>query len=134
MLQFSTGSYKVVLDRFIYHLLVYLKWIVSAPEQAKVLTEFKNVFKHNTNPELDYRHHDETMSMQSAFQNEISSLKEKIPEYGNSSFDISDELIVLNSRICVAENCVKIMRALKLLKRDSMPISSEIYFQNDENT
>ena len=74
------------------------------------------------------------MSMQSAFQNEISSLKEKIPEYGNSSFDISDELIVLNSRICVAENCVKIMRALKLLERDSMLISREIYFQNDENT
>ena len=57
------------------------------------------------------------MSMQSAFQKEISSLTEKIPEYGNSSFEISDELIVLNSRICVAENCVKIMRDIETIRK-----------------
>ena len=57
------------------------------------------------------------MSMQSAFQKEISSLTEKIPGYGNSSFEISDELIVLNSCICVAENCVKIMRDIETIRK-----------------
>ena len=35
------------------------KWIISAPEKARVLPEFENVFKHDTDLELDYRHDDE---------------------------------------------------------------------------
>ena len=34
------------------------------------MTEFENVLKHDTDLELDYLHHDESMSMQSAFQKE----------------------------------------------------------------
>ena len=44
------------------------KLINSAPDKARVLTQFENVFKHYTGLELDYQHHDESMSMLSAFQ------------------------------------------------------------------
>ena len=46
------------------------KWYVSAPEKPRVMTEFENVLKHVTDLELDCLHHDESMSMQSAFQKE----------------------------------------------------------------
>ena len=39
------------------------KWIISAPEKTRVLTEFANVFKQDTDPELDYQHREESMSM-----------------------------------------------------------------------
>lgn len=51
--------------------------------------------------------------MQSAFLKEISILIEKRHEYRNPFVEISDERIVLDSRICVAENCVKMMRNIE---------------------
>ena len=46
----------------------------------------------------------------SAFQKEVSNLTEKICEYRNPFFEISDEPMVLDLRICAAEKCVKTMR------------------------
>ena len=35
------------------------KWINSAPEKARVLTEFENIFKYDIDPKLHYQYHDE---------------------------------------------------------------------------
>ena len=109
------------------------KWIISAPEKARVLPEFENVFKHDTDLELDYRHDDENMSMQSAFQKEISSLIEKIREYGNPFFEISDELIVLDSCICVAKNCVNMMRDIETIGKRQYDNFKRDIFQSDKD-
>ena len=47
------------------------------------------------------------MSIQNDFQKEISSVTEKNYEYGNPFFESTDELIVLDSRICVKKILLK---------------------------
>ena len=109
------------------------KWYVSAPEKPRVMTEFENVLKHDTDLELDYLHHDESMSMQSAFQKEFSSLTGKIREYENPFFEISDKLMVLDSRICVAESCVKMMRDIERIGKRQYASFKRDIFQNDKD-
>ena len=71
--------------------------------------------------------------MQSASQKEISGFTEKIREYGNPFFEISDKLIVLDSRICVVENCVKMLRDTETIgKRKYANLKRDI-FQNNRD-
>ena len=84
---------------------------------------------------LDYRHHDESMSMQGAFQKEISCLTEKIREYRNSFFEINDGLIVLDSRICVVKNCVKLIRDIEIIRKSGkMTWYSKSYIKQNKNS
>ena len=47
------------------------KWIISGPEKTRVLREFESFFKLGINLELDYRKHNESMSMELAFQEKV---------------------------------------------------------------
>ena len=45
------------------------KWIISAPEKARIPIEFEKTFNCNTNPEIDYRRHVKGMSNQITSRN-----------------------------------------------------------------
>ena len=125
------GKYHIICQAEDPHALK--KWIISAPEKAtRVLTEFENVFKHDTGLELDYRHHDESISM-SDYQKEISSLTEKIREYENPFFEISGELIVLDSRSFVVESCVKMMRDIETIGKRQYANFKKNIFENNKD-
>lgn len=75
------------------------------------------------------------MSMQGAFQKEISCLTEKIRECRNSFFEINDGLIVLDSRICVVKNCVKLIRDIEIIRKSGkMTWYSKSYIKQNKNS
>ena len=61
------------------------------------------------------------------------SLTGKIREYGNPFLEISDKLIVLDSRICVAESCVKMMRDIASIGKRQYASFKRDIFQNDKD-
>ena len=73
------------------------KWMVSGPEQARLLKEFEDDYlQNNSDSECGY-HHEEGFSTQRIFKEKAASLVQVINELGNPFLDDSHELLGLDT-------------------------------------
>ena len=77
------------------------RWMVSGPEVSRLIQEFLNQI-HLSDPTL---HHEQMLSNQIRFANDVRSLEETIKEMGDPFTYRTQELITLDSRV-VADKCV----------------------------
>ena len=70
------------------------------------------------------------MSIQNDFQKEISSVTEKNYEYGNPFYESTDELIVLDSHICVTENFAKMMRDIQNIGKKQLTLELTVTLES----
>ena len=73
------------------------RWMVSGPEMARVIAEFKATADSRTK-KTDLRHHEQTKHTQLAFARDVKSLSGVMREMGNPFCDDSSDLLVLDSR------------------------------------
>ena len=73
------------------------KWMMSGPEQARLLGEFEECIPRRNDCELG-KHHEEDLSVHKNFKQEVASLAQVIEEIGNPFRDESNELLVLDTR------------------------------------
>ena len=63
----------------------------------------------------NYKHHEEWLSAQISFKQQVNNLVEKLPDYGNPFQDNCQELLVLHTRECADERVVDTVRNLEKL-------------------
>ena len=94
------------------------KWMVSGPEQARLLMEFEEDYlRKQSHLECGY-HHEEVLSTQKTFKEEVMSLVQVFNELGNPFLDDSDELMVLDTRNVLDESVVKTVRTIYNVGKD----------------
>ena len=91
------------------------KWMISGPEQARLITSFENEYFQSDDKELNYCHHEEGLSTQNAFKQQVTNLTEAISEYGNPFLDDCPELLVLHTRECADAKVVTTIRNFESL-------------------
>lgn len=75
------------------------KWLLVAPENARLLTEFENQYWYHDNSD-EYQHHDENQASQLRFANHVENLADSFNKYTNP-FAIKDaSLINIHSGVC----------------------------------
>ena len=78
-----------------------LRWMVSGPEIARVISEFQStqeLTKVNADQmEKDVWHHEEVKGVQEAFAKEVKNLCSTIEEMGNPFKESSEDLLVLDT-------------------------------------
>jgi len=83
------------------------KWMVSGSEQARLLKEFEDDYLDSKELECGY-HHEEGLSSQKSFKEQVVSLTAVISEMGNPFLEDTDELLALDTRnvldVSVASN------------------------------
>ena len=92
------------------------KWMVSGPEQARLLKEFEDDYLQNDS-ECSY-HHDEGFSTQRIFKEQAVSLVQVINELGNPFLDDSHELLALDTRNVLDKSVVNSVRTVHSLGKD----------------
>ena len=91
------------------------KWMVSGPEQVRVLKEFEENYQKDS--EMGF-HHEEGLSTQRNFKEHTYSLIEIIQELGNPLLDASDELLALATRDILDESVSNTVRILLNLGKE----------------
>ena len=91
------------------------RWMISGPEQARLLTSFEQEYLPMDNEDINYKHHEEGLSTQISFQEQVNSLIEKVVEFGNPFLDDCQELLVLHTRECNDERAANNVRNLERL-------------------
>ena len=87
------------------NLSAFRKWMISGPEQARLLKEFEDCLSRRKGCELgDY--HEEEFSVQKNFKQEAASLIQIIEEMRNPFLDDSNELLALGTRNVLGESVV----------------------------
>ena len=81
------------------------KWMVSGPEQVRLLREFEEEYLAKENSEHGY-HHEEGLSMQKSFKEQAASLIQVINELGNPFLEDGNELLVLDTQNVMDESVV----------------------------
>lgn len=94
------------------------RWMISGPEQARLLTEFESQYLESEDPEVNFRHHEEGLSTQQSYKKQVTSLVQVITGYGNPFFDDCPELLILNSRDCADESVASAVVTLETLGTD----------------
>ena len=82
------------------------RWLLSGPELARLLTQFKEQYIPETNSETECTHHEEGLSHQTRFHKQVNKLIEEINGLGNPFEDQCLELVVLNTRECADDSVV----------------------------
>ena len=78
--------------------LAFRKWMVSEPEQARLLKEFEcPYFSNLSNVESGF-HHEEGFSTQESFKEQAVNLVHTLNDFGNRFLENSSELLVLDTR------------------------------------
>ena len=91
------------------------KWMVSGPEQARLLKELKEFEEQDST--CGY-HHEEGLSTQRTFKEQAVSLAEVMSEMGNPFLDGSEELLALDTRNVLNESVVNTVRTVYSLGKD----------------
>ena len=76
------------------------------PELARLLTQFEEQYIPETNSETECTHHEEGLSHQTRFHNQVNKLVEEINGLGNPFEDQCQELVILNTRECADASVV----------------------------
>ena len=98
---------------------VFRKWIVSGPEQARLLKEFEEDYylaRENVLEREDHR--EEGFSAQKIFKEQAASLTQVINELGNPFLDDSVELLALDTQNVMDESVVNTVRTVEGLGKD----------------
>lgn len=100
------------------NLSAFRKWMVSGPEQARLLKEFEEDYLPNKKG-LEYGyHHEEGFSAQKNFKEQAVNLVQTINELGNPFLDDGDELLALDTRNILNESVVNTVRTVQSLGKD----------------
>ena len=83
------------------------KWMVSGPEQARLLKEFEEQYQYKQSTLECGHHHEEGLAAQKTFKEEVTGLVEVFNKMGNPFLDDSDELLALDTRKVLDESVVK---------------------------
>ena len=93
------------------------RWTTSGPEVARILAEFDvcntNTSKPNTN------HHQQTKSEQNRFYKNVHNLVNSIEEYGNPFLDVSEDLVVLDTRDIADKSVVNTVKSIEKVGTES---------------
>ena len=89
------------------------KWVIAGPEQARLIVEFERQFLRDTR--VQETHHEECLSAQNTFNQQVTALVEAIKELGNPFLDDTSELLVLDSRDVMNEFVVETVRTVEYL-------------------
>jgi len=100
-----------------------LRWMVSGPEIARMVSEFKDAEGHGQGLEEDdtgtFRHHEEVKSKQAAFQKEVNGLCKALDELGNPFGDPSSDRIVVDTGDVANSSVVSTVDKVKRIGEDS---------------
>lgn len=94
------------------------RWLVSGPEQRRLLEEFENEYLPQEDLDINYHHHEEGLSTQKSFQQQAVSLTKVIGDYGNPFSETCPELLVLHSRNCADEAVIKTVRQIEQIGQE----------------
>lgn len=92
------------------------KWMVSGPEQARLLKEFQD--NYIPNQDKSYHHHEEGFATQKTFKEQSLSLYTVIKDFGNPFMDVNDELLALDTRNVLDESVVNTVRTVQSVGQD----------------
>jgi hypothetical protein len=92
------------------------KWMVSGPEQARILKEFEEDYLAK-GKECNH-HHEEGLSLQRSFKEQSESLADAISELGNPFLYDGDELLALDTRNVLNESVVNTVRRVHELGKE----------------
>ena len=95
------------------------RWMVSGPEQARLLTEFEREYLPEEDPEVNYMHHEEGLSSQKTFQSQVNKLGQCISDFGNPFKDDCPELLLLHTRNCADNSIVVTVEPLRTLAKNN---------------
>jgi hypothetical protein len=86
--------------------------MLAGPEQARLLEEFEECFASHTE---DHLHHEQGLSTQNNFKQQVQSLAETMKDMGNPFVDETTELLTLDSHDIVNETVVNTVRTVEEL-------------------
>ena len=75
------------------------KWMVSGPEQARLIKEFEDDYRPKPNKPDGVYHDEEGFSTQKSFKEQALNLVRVINDMGNPFLVDSDELLTLDTRM-----------------------------------
>ncbi|VDI74380.1 Hypothetical predicted protein, partial [Mytilus galloprovincialis] len=95
------------------------RWMVAGPEMARLVNEFENVTECFVNTNASNKlHHEQTLSFQESFRNDIVSLYDVIDDLGNPFLETSKDLLVLDSKNIVDISVVKTVNTIESLGQE----------------
>lgn len=89
------------------------KWMVSGPEQARLLKEFDS--EYSLSADDDMLHHEEGLATQKTFQEQSLALSQSICDMGNPFLDDCSELLALDIRNIKDDTVVSTVRSIEAL-------------------
>jgi len=101
-----------------------LRWMVSGPEIARVLTEFELASSSEINPDV-LHHHESNPSHERRFMRHVTSLVAAFEELGNPFLDDSGKLFAIDSKNVASEGVMKTVQTIEKLGK----LQFNTYFQ-----
>ena len=92
------------------------KWMLAGPEQARLLTEFEAQYSSEVSE--NYSHHEEGLSAQRTFKQQVLALVETIEDMGNPFLDDTPELLSLDKRHVIDESVADSIRSIQALGKE----------------
>ncbi|KAG1662386.1 hypothetical protein GQR58_020959 [Nymphon striatum] len=96
--------------------IAFRKWMISGPEQARLLKEFEDENLYN-NEDTDH-HHEEGLSTQKTFVEQALNLVQVIEDMGNPFLDNTSELLALDTRNVLDESVAITVQTIEALGTD----------------
>ena len=88
------------------------KWMVSGPEQARLLKEFEKEYCSKEKDSEHSYHHEEGFSAQRSFKQQVVNLVEVVNDLGNPFLHDSNELLALDTQNVLDESVVNTVRTV----------------------
>lgn len=91
------------------------RWMLSGPENARIVQQFDSSFLNDNDPEhpKNYQNHEAGKAQQKTFQAQVNRLVRTIKNMGNPFVDDFPELVKLDSRDCVNPSVIESMKSLQ---------------------
>jgi len=99
--------------------------MIAGPEQARLLTEFDMTYFY-TEDENNLQHHEEGLSAQKTFKQQVSALVETICEMDNPFLNNSSELTSLDSHNVMDDSVVNTVRTIEALGNEPVQELSHV--------
>lgn len=88
------------------------RWMIAGPEQARILTEFDELYHVTDQPSTS---HEQGHSTQETFQNQVNNMCNTILAMGNPFMDKSNELMTLDTHDCMDGTVVQALHTMETL-------------------
>ncbi len=93
------------------------RWLICGPELARCISEFESEIEHASYSSSQL-HHEEGLTAQTNFKQQVNSLVDVISTFGNPFEDGCPELVVLNTRACANDSVAETVKRVKDLGRE----------------